>query len=107
MVAVEVNYYINDNDNDNDNDNNNNNNNNNNNKNNNNREHNVDAVDKWYEHDPKTVVEKDDNTILYDMPIQTDRATTANQPDIVIKNKWENKCTLIEVPCKQSLLRSS
>ena len=31
------------------------------------------------------------------MPIQTDRAITANRPDIVIKNKRENKCTLIDV----------
>ena len=51
----------------------------------------------WYEHDPKTVVEKDDITILCDMPIQTDRTITANRPDIVIKNKRENKCTLIDV----------
>ena len=57
----------------------------------------MDTVDKWYEHDPKTVVEKDDITILYDMSIQTDRAITANRPDIVIKNKQENKCTLIDM----------
>ena len=36
------------------------------------RQCNVDTVDKWYEHDPKTVAEKYDITILYDMPIQTD-----------------------------------
>ena len=46
----------------------------------------MDTVDKWYEHDPKTVVEKDDVTILYDIPIQADRTITANRPDIVIKN---------------------
>ena len=61
------------------------------------REYNVDTVDKWYEHEPKTVVERDNITILYDMPIHTDRAITANRPDIVIKNKQENKCTLIDV----------
>ena len=57
----------------------------------------MDTVDKWYEHDPKTVVEKDDITILYDMLIQTDRTITANRPDIVIKNKRENKCILTDV----------
>ena len=33
----------------------------------------VETVDKWHEHEPKTVEEKNDITILYDMPIQTDR----------------------------------
>jgi len=28
---------------------------------------------KWYENEPLTVSEKDDITILWDMPIQTDR----------------------------------
>ena len=37
-----------------------------------------------------TVVEKDGITI------QTDRAITANRPDIVIKNIWEKKCTLMD-----------
>ena len=60
----------------------------------------MDTVHKWYEHDPKTVVEKDDITILYDKPIQptqTDRTITASRADIVIKNRRENKCTLIDV----------
>lgn len=41
--------------------------------------------------------EKDNITILYDMPIQTDREISANWPDIVIKNKQEKKCNLIDV----------
>ena len=35
--------------------------------------------------------EKDDITILWDMPIQTDRAITANRLDIDIENKKEKK----------------
>ena len=31
------------------------------------------------------------------MPIQTDGAMAANRPDIVIKNKRENKCILIDL----------
>ena len=37
------------------------------------REYNVDTVDKWYEHNPKTVVEKDDITILYKWHADPDR----------------------------------
>ena len=31
------------------------------------------------------------------MPIQTDREITANRPDIVVKNKKERTCQLIEI----------
>ena len=46
---------------------------------------------KWYEHEPQTVSEKFDITILWNMPIQTCREIKANRPDIVIKNKVEKK----------------
>ena len=38
-----------------------------------------------------------DITILYDMPIHTDREISANRPDIVIKNNRDKKCALIDV----------
>ena len=44
-----------------------------------------------------TVTESNDATILWDMPISTDREIKANRPDIVIKNRKENLCTLIDV----------
>ena len=36
-------------------------------------------------------------TILWDMPIHTDREIKANRPDIVVKDYQERKCLLIEV----------
>ena len=33
--------------------------------------------EKWYEHEPQTVTERDNITILWDMPIQTDREIKA------------------------------
>ena len=62
------------------------------------KEYKVDTVDTWYKHNPKTVVEKVDITMMHDMPIQTDRTITTKCPDIVIKNRWENKCTLVDMP---------
>ena len=38
-----------------------------------------------------------DITILYDMPIHTDRKISANRPDILIKNIRDKKCALINV----------
>ena len=37
-----------------------------------------------------------DVTILYDMPIHTDREISTNRPDIVIKNNRDKKCSLVD-----------
>ena len=47
------------------------------------KELNINIEEKWYEHDPYTVIEKQNITILWDMPIQTDHEIKANRPDIV------------------------
>ena len=36
-------------------------------------------------------------TVLWNQAIHTDREVTANRPDIIIKNKKEKTCTLIDV----------
>ena len=43
------------------------------------------------------VTERDNITILWDISIQTDREIKANRPDIVIKDKQENSCQLIDM----------
>ena len=58
------------------------------------KEMNIDTSEKWSEQEPQTVTDKDKITILWDMPIQTDREIKANRSDIVIKNKQE-KCYLL------------
>ena len=35
--------------------------------------------------------------ILWDMPVHTDRTISANKPDIIIKDKQENTCMLIDM----------
>jgi len=60
-------------------------------------EFNINTKSKWYEHEPQTVSEKDGITILWGMSIQRDREIKANRPDIVIKNKKEKRCLLIDV----------
>ena len=65
--------------------------------------YNIKTADKWYEHEPPTVTENNDITILWDMPIHTDREIKANRPDIVIKNKIENSCLLIDMSIPSDL----
>ena len=57
----------------------------------------IETTDKWYTHMPKPVCEEGDVTVLWTQAVHTDREVTANRPDIIIKNKKENTCTLIDV----------
>ena len=45
----------------------------------------------------KPVCGKGDVTVLWNQAVHTDREVTANRPDIIIKNKKEKTCTLIDV----------
>ena len=46
---------------------------------------------------PKPVYEEGDVTVLWNQAVHTDREVTANRPDIIIKNRKEKTCTLIDV----------
>lgn len=41
--------------------------------NNNNNNYNTKTTERWYDHQPATVTENNDVTILWDMPIQNDK----------------------------------
>ena len=51
----------------------------------------------WYEHHPPAVVEHKNITVLWDFPINTDRTIKANRPDIVVKDRIEKTCLLIDM----------
>jgi hypothetical protein len=61
----------------------------------------IKMTDKWYTHTPKPVCEHEDVTVLWNQGVPrdcvTDREVTANKPDIIIKNKKEKTCILIDV----------
>ena len=61
------------------------------------KEFGIEMKERWYEHEPKAVTEKDSVTTLWDMPIYTDRTISANKPDIVLKNKRTKPCLLIDM----------
>ena len=51
----------------------------------------------WYQHEVTPVAENEKVTILWDFSIQTDRTIKANRPDIVIRDKKEKTCLLLDV----------
>ena len=57
----------------------------------------TETTDKWYTHTPKAVYEEEDVTVLWNQAVHTDIEATANRPDIIIKNKREDTCVLIDV----------
>ena len=61
------------------------------------KEFGIEVKERWYEHEPKTVTWNDSVTILWDMPIHTDRTIAANRLDIVLKNKKDKTCLLIDM----------
>jgi len=46
---------------------------------------------------PKSAYEEGDVTVLWNQAVHTYREVTANRPDIIIKNKKEKTCALIDV----------
>jgi hypothetical protein len=57
----------------------------------------VETTDEWYTHAPNPICEHENVTVLCNQGVHTERQVTANKPDIVIENKKEKTCTLIDV----------
>ena len=60
------------------------------------RKSNFEAADKWYEHEPKSVLENEDYKILWDFSIQTDHVIEAQRSDLVIVDKKERSCRIVQ-----------
>jgi hypothetical protein len=57
----------------------------------------IETTDKRYSHTPKPVCEREDVTVLWNQGVHTVREVTANKQDIIIKNKKDKRCILIDV----------
>ena len=55
--------------------------------------------DKWYDHAPEGVMENDQVKVLWDFRVQTDHHLEHNRPDIVVLEKEERTCSVIDVAC--------
>ena len=60
------------------------------------RKCNFEAGDKWYEHEPERVLENEDYKILWDFIIQTDHVIEVWRPDLVVIDKTERSCKIID-----------
>ena len=60
------------------------------------RKCNFEAGDKWYEHEPESVLENEDYKILWDFSIQTDHVMEARRPDLVVADKKERSCEIFD-----------
>ena len=61
------------------------------------KEFGIEVKEQWCEYELETVTENDSITILWEMPIHTDSTIAANRPDIVLKNKEDKTCLLIDM----------
>ena len=60
------------------------------------RKCNFEVRDKWYEHEPESVLENEDYKILWDFSIQTDHVIEAQKPDLVVVDKKKRTCKIID-----------
>ena len=63
------------------------------------QDHDIEAIDKWYEHKPQSVRHNKYSkiTIMWDMPVNADRTITADRADIIIKDSVNSTCKLIDM----------
>ena len=55
----------------------------------------VDHTNKWYMHNPESVLENETYKLLWDFEIQTNHLISARQPDPVIVNKKRSTCQIV------------
>ena len=60
------------------------------------RKCNFEAGDKWYGHEPESVSENEDYKSLWDFSIQTDHVIETRRPDLVVVDKKEKSCKIID-----------
>ena len=60
---------------------------------------NIPCKDKWYDHDPEGVIENDQVKVLWDFRIQTDHQIEHSRSDVVVLDKIERSCYVIDIAC--------
>ena len=53
--------------------------------------------ERWYDHVPESVLENDDYKLLRDFSVRTDHEIGARRPDLMIIDKRERSCQIIDV----------
>ena len=63
----------------------------------------IETCKKWHVHKPPEITMLKDVEILYDTPLTTDRPHVFNRPDIVVRDKKNKKCFIIDVSCPNDI----
>ena len=64
---------------------------------------NIQTCTKWHTHKPPEVLMLNNVEILYDTVLNTDRPHVFNRPDIVVRDKKNKKCYIIDVSCPNDI----
>ena len=56
-----------------------------------------DYTNKWYMHNPVSVLENDTHELQWDFDIQTDRLISARRPDLIIINNKKRTCRTVDI----------
>ena len=57
----------------------------------------IECENKWFSHQPESVLENDICKILWDFAIQTDKEIEHRKPDIVVIDKEKRECKIINI----------
>ena len=55
-----------------------------------------DHTNKWYLHNPASILENDTHKLLWDFDIQMDHLISAKRPDLIVINKKKRTCTIVD-----------
>ena len=66
-----------------------------------------DHTNKWYMHNPASVLENDSHNLLWDFNIQTDHLIPARRPDLIIINKRKRICKIVDFAVPRINLKES
>ena len=61
------------------------------------RKYGLERAAQWYDHALKGVVESDEIKVLWDFMIQCDHHIECRKPDIVVVEKEEKKCLIVDI----------
>ena len=59
--------------------------------------YNLEKTNEWYEHAPQGMIESDKVKLLWDFTIQCDYQIEHRRPDMVVVEKTERKCIIIDI----------
>jgi hypothetical protein len=57
----------------------------------------IKVTEKYNKHIPERVITDNGNTIMWEVPVITDRTIPADRPDILLHDKQEKSCLIIDI----------